>query len=299
MPAVRAIRGVLRSALLASVVLCATAQPAQADDAACVDASERALSLRNSGKLREALKELGTCAVDSCPKEVGVECTKRMETVAAAMPTLVLGAVDEMGSDLREVAVSLDGAPLVSNLDGRPVPVDPGPHTLRFEAAGRPTVTKDIVLREGEKDRREVVTLSLPPGKPPLGPLDPGPSSLGQPRPTWWTVQRSLAVVAGVAGIASIGVGLGFGALAASDQSMEKSNCSPGACPNLPQAQQDYSTGNENATASTVLFVAGGALVVTGVVLLFTAKSPAAIGLSVTRGTNGARDRGFGLVVAF
>jgi hypothetical protein len=57
---------------------------------------------------------------------------------------------------------------------------------------------------------------------------------------------------------------------------MEKSNCSPGACTNRAQAQEDYRTGNSNATASTISFVAGGALLATGVVLLLTAHDSAA-----------------------
>src|SRR5579872_4668504 len=98
---------------------------ARADDTACIAASEQELTLRQQGKLHDALKQLAACADASCPDEVKAECTRRVAEVDAAMPTLVVVAQDGAGNDLSDVRVSVDGAPLLASLDGRPVSLDP------------------------------------------------------------------------------------------------------------------------------------------------------------------------------
>ncbi len=258
-------------AWLATCIVSATASagslftaPARADVAACIASSEQSLTLRKQGKLHDALQQLAQCADPSCPAEVSAECAQRIASLNAAMPTLILAAKDGAGNDLVDVQVRMDGAPLASKLDGRPLSIDPGEHEFHFEAAGQPSVDKQFVLREGDKDRRESVVLgaALPP-PPPLPPSGPGPS--------FWTLQRTLAVVSGGVGVVGLGLGTAFGLLAADDQSMQRSNCSPGACPNRAQAQADYSTGNDNATGSTVAFIGGGVFLAAGAVLFFTA----------------------------
>lgn len=244
--------------------------PARADDAACIAASEQGLTLRRQGKLQDALKQLAACADPSCPGEVKTECASRIADVDKAMPTLVLAATDGSGNDLRDVKVSMDGAPLVTTLDGRPLSIDPGTHTFHFEVAGQPPVDKTLIVREGEKDRREVVTLGTPPPAPAPAPAP----AVATPSPSWWTTQRTLAIISGGVGVVGLGLGGLFGGLAISDQSQEKSNCSSGSCPNRGQANQDYSTGNANATGSTVAFIAGGVFLAAGAVLYFTAHDP-------------------------
>jgi hypothetical protein len=246
------------------------AKPARADDAACIAASEQGLTLRRQGKLQDALKQLAACADPSCPGEVKAECANRIADVDKAMPTLVLAATDGSGNDLRDVKVTMDGVPLLTTLDGRPVSIDPGQHAFHFETAGQPPVDKTLVLREGEKDRREVVMIGTPPPAPLSSTLTPTPS------PSWWTTQRTLAVISGGVGIVGLGLGGLFGGLAMSDQGQEKSNCSSSGCPNRGQANADYTTGNTNATVSTVAFIAGGVFVAAGAVLYFTAHDPAA-----------------------
>jgi hypothetical protein len=248
-------------ALAASLVVGA----ANADDAACIDATEKALALRRQGKLHDARKTLALCAAPTCPDEVKQECAKRIEAVNAAMPTLVLAARDANGNDVRGAAVTMDGVPLAGALDGRPLEIDPGPHTFRFEMTGLVPVEKQLVLRDGEKGRQELIVLA-PPAKEAPQPEKPPP-----PPPSYWTTQRKLAIAAGGVGVVAIGVGAVFAGLAIGDQNMEKSNCSASGCPNRGQAQEDYSTGNKNATASTALFIAGGVFVGAGVALFLTA----------------------------
>jgi len=268
----RVILVVLGATLGTSTLFCAPV--ARADVTACIASSEQALTLRKQGKLHDALKQLAQCSDPSCPSEVSADCTQRIAGLSAAMPTLILAAKDGAGNDLFDVTVTMDGLPLAQKLDGSPLSLDPGEHAFHFEVTGQPPLDKQLVLREGEKDRRESVVIGPP---PPVAPpaTTPAPTPVA-PGPSWWTTQRTLAVIGGGVGVVGLGIGAIFGGLAMSDQSQEKTNCSAGGCGNRPQAVADYNTGSSNATASTVGFIAGGVLLAAGAVLFFTAPSPSA-----------------------
>jgi hypothetical protein len=265
----------LRYAGVGFAALVAVARPALADDAACIAASEQSLTLRQQGKLHDALKTLATCADTACPDEVKAECSRRIDGIGTAMPTLVLEAKDGSGNDLFAVAVSMDGAPFASKLDGRPVSVDPGEHTFRFETAGQPPVEKKLVLREGEKDRRESVVLGPPP--PVVAPPPPAP------QPSTWSTRKTLAVASGGVGLVGVGLGVVFGLYASSSQSREKSDCSSSGCPSYPQGNEDYNTAKKDATGSTIGFIAGAAFLAGGAVLWFTAPSESSTPASTAR----------------
>jgi hypothetical protein len=264
----RLARGVFAPMMAGAVGL--LARPARADEAACIAASEQALTLRQQGKLHDALQQLAICSAASCSSEVKAECTQRIDAIDAAMPTLVLGAKDGAGNDLYDVRVSMDAAPLTSTLDGRPLSIDPGEHTFTFDAAGAAPVEKKLVLREGEKDRHESIMIGTPPPTPAVVPALPPPPPAAPAHAPLGT-QKTLAVVGGGLGVVGVGLGVWFGAFAASSQSKEKSECSTPACTSRPQAVEDYNTAKEDAVASTIAFVAGGAMLAAGAVLWFTA----------------------------
>jgi hypothetical protein len=268
--------------VLLVAVLAAVAAPARADTASCIAASESSLSLRQQGKLHASLQQLAVCADASCPDEVKTECARRIDSIDAAMPTLIVAAKDGSGNDLSDVTVTMDGAPLLTTLDGRPVRIDPGEHVFVFTRAGQPPVEKHLVLQEGERDRREEVVIG-----PVAPPSVPGTDSTSPPvrTPSWWTTQRILAVAGGGLGLVGIGLGTSWGLYAISAQNQEKSHCSASSCPNARQANEDYSTAREDATASTIAFAAGGALLAAGAVLFFTAHS---VEVAPTVGTRGA-----------
>lgn len=251
----------------AGLALVAYAPPALADDAACIAASEQGLTLRKQGKLHDALGQLAICADAACPDEVKVECSRRIDAIKTAMPTLVFEARDAAGNDLGAVTVTMDGAPLATKLDGRPLAIDPGEHTFRFEAAGQAPVEKKLVLREGQRDRRESIVIGTAIVAPPPPPPPPPPST--------WNTRKSLAVAAGGVGLVGVGLGVVFALYASSSQSREKSDCSPGACPNYPQGVEDYDTAKKDATGATIAFTAGAIFLAAGAVLWFTAPSEA------------------------
>jgi len=244
-----------------------------ADDAACIAASEQALTLRKQGKLHDTLRQLAICADAACPGEVKSDCSARIGDVNATMPTLILAAKDGAGNDLYDVKVSMDGTQVATTLDGRPLSVDPGEHVFRLETAGQAPVEKQWVLREGDKDRRETVVIGPPPPVPaPAPPPAPG-GEQQQPAGSWWTTQRTLAIVGGGLGVVGLGLGSVFGAFAMSAQNREKSDCGSSSSCNHAQAVEDYNTAGSDATASTVSFIAGGVFLAAGAVLWFTQPS--------------------------
>ncbi len=272
-------RRVVGTVLLAAGLALAFGGTARADDASCVTAAEQSLTLRKSEKLHDALKQLAICVDPACPTEVKEECKRRIINIDAVMPSIILAAKDPTGNDLGAVSVSMDGAPLTTMLDGRPLSVDPGEHAFRFEVQGQPPIDKTLVIREGEKDRRESIVIGTAP--PPTTP---------EQAPSFWNAQRALGLVSGGVGVVGIGLGVVFGAFAISSQNQEKTDCPAPNCLHYEQSLTDYDYANRNATAATIAFIVGGVLAAGGVVLWFTAPkkvrvapvvSPQSAGLSV------------------
>lgn len=234
----------------------ATAGVAHAEDVACVNAAEKSLTLRKQGKLQDALKSLAICADPTCPQEVKDECAQRVSQIDAIVPSIVLGARDGAGVDLESVVVVMDGQPFSTKLDGRAVRLDPGEHVFRLTAPNGDHVERTIVVREGEKERRESFT---------IGELKAPPSKRG-----FWTPGRALATATTGAGIIGIGLGAWFGAFAISSQSQEHGDCATPNCRKYLQSVADYNTAQTDALASTLSFIAGGVLAAAGVMMWLT-----------------------------
>src|ERR1700689_3253040 len=92
----------------------------------CIAANTKAQDLRRDGKLSEARAELQTCGDPSCPALVRDDCTKRLNELEGAQPTIIFDAKDGAGHDLSAVAITMDGHPFADKLDGKALRVDPG-----------------------------------------------------------------------------------------------------------------------------------------------------------------------------
>jgi hypothetical protein len=150
---------------LACVVFLLLPAAARADTIeACADAAEAGQRLEREGRLVESRASLLACADARCPKEVASLCERLLTEVDASTPTVILGARDPQGHDLAAVRVLADGVPLADSLDGLAHPIDPGPHTLHFVAAGSAAqTTLDVVIRQGEKNRVVSVVMGARP----------------------------------------------------------------------------------------------------------------------------------------
>jgi hypothetical protein len=135
----------------------AFAGPEDADQ--CASAAEHAQQLRDEGKYRRAREQMLVCARDVCPRAVKSDCGKWLGEIDRDAPTVVLGARDGKGADLFDVKVSMDGTPIQERLDGKPVIVDSGEHTFRFEAKDGTVKEEKVLIRAAEKGRPILATL--------------------------------------------------------------------------------------------------------------------------------------------
>jgi hypothetical protein len=108
-------------------------ESAQAVD--CSAAGAGARRARDEGKLLRARQELTACA-EQCSGPTGDACRADAAEVLAATPTLLFEAQDAEGHDLHDVTVALDGVPILQELDGKAIAVDPGPHSITFAHHG-------------------------------------------------------------------------------------------------------------------------------------------------------------------
>jgi hypothetical protein len=134
---------------------------AAAETTTCADSYEKAQEEKVAGHLNAALVQLKNCIDPSCPKFVRDDCVRWMDQTESALPTVVI-TVRREGKDLTDVQVSCDGKPLLSSLDGKAVPVDPGPHEFSFNAPGFDPIQRRTIVREGERNRIIEVELGTP-----------------------------------------------------------------------------------------------------------------------------------------
>jgi hypothetical protein len=273
------------------LALCGTDAAADVSKDRCVDANTAAQSLFRRGRFAETRAALQVCGDPSCPSIVVNDCVERLDQLNRAQPTLILNVKDTLGNDLTDVKLTVDGVAVAGRLGGTAVDIDPGEHTLLFEAPGRRPITRTFVLREGEKDRLEHIVLPSLPAPEPAAVDDsassPGASADVTPpaASSGLSSRKVVALVVAGAGVAALATGTVLGLGAASAYSDQKRDCgSATSCPNHAQAVSDHSTMNVDGTWSTIAFVAGAACLA-GAAWLFFAEAPAtprpATGLAV------------------
>jgi hypothetical protein len=252
----------------------------------CVEANDAAQSLRRDGKFDDARSKLMLCVQTSCPGLVRSDCARRLDELDKAEPGLVFDVKDEAGNDLIDVTITVDGRRLTEKLTGTALQIDPGAHDFTFEAAGRSAVSRQLLLREGERARHELVVLRAPEGAPVL------------PHSPAGHTQRDLGFVAGGVGLGGLAVGALFGLLASSAKSAQEQDCaSSNACSNRAQAIHEHDTLETDASVSTVAFLGGGALLATGIVLIVTGTHGTGEARSAWTVAPGVDTRGAGLTM--
>jgi hypothetical protein len=245
---------------------------------ACLAAADSGQSLRDDGHYSSAREQFLVCARDLCPKIVHDQCTEWLHKLDDAIPTVVFAAKDDHGNDISGARV-FSGNKLVSgNLDGKPVPLDPGPYDIRFERDSGPSVTVHVVLRSGEKNRDitatfpgEEQTATSPEGTEPT-PAQAGAES--EPSSSFWSARNVTSLTLLATGAVAGGLGLVFGLQSQSenDQAQKIFSGSLGsnnaACfmPSMQNAStcRDLSdkrdAQNRDAVLNEVFYIAGGTL---------------------------------------
>lgn len=169
-----------------------------------------------------------------------------------------------------DAQVFRDDAQLEPAAIGAAVPANPGDHSVVVKAAGHDDAKYAVKLAEGDNQ-----TLSIAAGRAttPLAPPPPAPKVIAPPPKPDVPVsssgsgQRTLGIIAGVAGIAGVGVGSALWSVGYRDGN----SLGP--------------TADQQLLAGQILVISGGALLVTGIVLFATAPShdtPKAARLPIT-----------------
>jgi hypothetical protein len=268
----------------------------------CVSANESAQDLQRLGKLREARGRLAVCVSESCPGPVREDCAARLAEVDKAMPSLVFEVRDESDRDLSAIRITMDGQPLTDKLDGAAIPVDLGEHRFVFEAQGFARESRTLVMRQGDKNRRERIVLLTAHVAPPMSTASTTPAvseSTAEKPAGDGSAQRLLGLALGGAGVVGVVVGSVFGLVSKStyDNALS-SQCGQAVkfATNTCNATgvQDVNSAHSQATVSTVGFIAAAALLGGGAYLYFTAPKAGdvSVGPSVGAGSAGLSVRG-------
>lgn len=204
MSALTTTRGLLLVATLGAAS--ASAQPWTVES--CVAASEQGQRLQQQGKLLSAKQPLELCSHPSCPAVVQAACTKWLDEVLSATPTLIV-VVRVDGVDQVQARVSLDGQPWLAELTGKPQALEPGEHRVKVEA-GRLAQEQRLVVNVAEKNRLLVFGSLAPvaevPAAPPKAVPVPAPAPATAPASAALPLLLSGVTVAGVAVFAGLGL---------------------------------------------------------------------------------------------
>ncbi|MGD0676303.1 MAG: hypothetical protein ABSC94_12860 [Polyangiaceae bacterium] len=235
-----------------------------ADHTACFDAAIEGQRLNDEHRLIEAREKFRVCAQQECPTSMQSDCAGWLEAVEKSIVTVVLVATDATGTSLFDVKVRMDGQPLLAKLDGQAIPVNPGLHTFHFERADGTSAQQTVQANEGDRNQKITVVLTRAPAHA-TRPL-PGPRT-----------ETIVGLTVGAAGFVGIILGSVFGALTASNANKQKSDCPPSSCSTAGHAEGlvDHSMAIADGSVSTAAFIAGGALVLSGaLIVIATGHTP-------------------------
>ncbi len=196
----RRVRPPLSAVVLLTAAGVAHGTLARADEAAdekqaCAAAAEDAEQMRIDARLLAARERLVRCSRPACPTAVRNDCTQWMTEVVAAIPTVVLGVRDSRGQDVLSARASVDGVPVAHGLEGKPLEVDPGVHTFRFESASA-AAEQVVLIREGEKSRAVTATLDAGLAAPIAPSVSPPPSTVSPHVSPWAWAFSGIGVLA-------------------------------------------------------------------------------------------------------
>ncbi len=217
-------------ALLASTALLTSA--AHAEDSPvqkCLSSHERAQVERLDGRLVESRESLQACASESCPSFVRGDCVRWLDEVRKEIPTVVFEALGASGN-ISDVVVSVEGKPVTSQLDGKPLAFDPGVYEFEFVSPDGETKTVKVLLRQG--DQNKLISVDF---RPPAPPQTASTSSSGSSGSLFVTPEDRVELMRPTPVLTYVFGGLAAVATASTVvfglQKQERESCSPSCSP--------------------------------------------------------------------
>lgn len=237
-----------------------------------------ALCHEKDGKTATAWAEFNDAASAAAAEKDDREAFARrhVTSLEAEMPRVRLKVAPAIAA-LGNVEIKLDGHALGKAAWSTLLPIDPGEHQLRASADGKKSFESKMTIARGAGVTELVVPV-----------LEDAPKTidvvLPKEEPAPKSGQRTLGYVVAGVGLAGLAVGTVFGLSAISAKGDRDQRCSHGLCD--AEGLDKDSSARTSATVSTISFIAGGALLVGGAVLVFTAPK------SQTKVTVGVAPRG-------
>lgn len=242
----------------------------------------------------QAYREVAQLAMrsgDATREQVAAERAKSLEPKLSYVTVVV-----PHGRDINGLVVKRGGREVERAKLGSAEPVDAGPIAMEVSAPGRKTFTGQVTAVQGQSVKFEVPILvpvaSLlppPPAEEPPPPAFDEPLPVQIDGPSW---QKPVGLVLAGAGVVGVGVGALFGLSARStyDGAFDGGGCDRTTKTCDAPGQDAVEDARSKATLSTILFGAGGALVVAGAVVFLTAPSakPRTLHLAPTPYAGGA-----------
>ena len=195
----------------------------------------------------------------------------------ARIPTLLIRVEGNGASD---ATVTMDGTPLPAAMIGIAAPINPGTHALRAVGKDGTSAELRVKLSPGS---RETVVLQLRAAEPtpapgaapaaaPAAATSPAPGGETAPPRSGLELGKVLGWIGVGVGVAGLAVGTAFVAVNRTKRTDADAMCSSTGCPLSSRTQIESldQQADDAATGAWVGYVAGGALLATGLVLLFT-----------------------------
>jgi hypothetical protein len=228
------------------------------------------------GSAWQLFTDVATAAKSAGRADRETQARQRADAIQKRVPMMTL-VVPPAVASLPGLAVRRDGEDVAAATFNRKAPVDPGAHTVVVSATGKKAWETTVRALEGGAIDVTVPALENADGtKPPEATKAPDVTKdAPQPdAPTGFGAQRIAGVVVGAVGLVGVGVGSAFGAMAKSKWNETLTHCK-GGDPTKCDAQGIKLGGDasRSATIATAGFIAGGACVATGLVVLLTAPS--------------------------
>lgn len=225
-PTRKVVRLVALAGLVVTVMTSAASRSEPLTDTikACVNAYGSAQEFHRKDDLLKARQAMLICAGRACPAIIQNDCTTWLNQLAEAIPSVVLEAkLDD--DNVFDVSVSMDGAPIASQLDGKPIEINPGLHSFVFERRGNTPIERKIIVAARTKSQVIVAVWKSAVPAPlaaPAAAQTGGESPLQTVRP----VPALVYVLGGVA-VAALGTSAVLGLTSEATENNLKSHCAP------------------------------------------------------------------------